>query len=121
MNGKGINPACGVINPVGTEQIPVRAGAGASRQQDAEHAAALGEGGGDVMKDGQAQEDLAVPGLGTGSGKCLLLPLASYSGSCTETQFRGAGVASPTGCDAGELCRDSLQIIQEDAAVAQGR
>lgn len=115
MNGKGINPACGAINPAGAEKIPVRAGAGAPRQQDAGHVAALWEGGGDVTKDGQAWEDLAVPGLGTGSGKCLLPPVADCPGSCVETQFWGAAVAHPPqGHDAGEQLvprRDSLQVI----------
>lgn len=112
-----------MVNPAGTEQIPVQAGAGAPWQQDEGHAATLGEGGGDVMKDGQALEDLAMPGLGTGAGKCLLPPVASYPGSCMETQFWGAGVASPMGRDAGEQLvprRDSLQVVQEDAVVAQG-
>ena len=85
MKGKRINPACGAINPAGTEQIPVQAGVGAPQQQDTGYAAALGQGGGDVMKGGQAQEDLAVPGLGTGSRKCLLPPIANCPGSCVET------------------------------------
>lgn len=59
MNGKGTNPVCEVIDPAGTEQIPVQAGVGALRQQDARHVAALGEGGGGVTKAGQAREDLA--------------------------------------------------------------
>lgn len=123
MDGQGINPVCGAINPVGTEQITVQAGTGAPRQQDAGHAAALGEGGGDVMKDGRAREDLAVPRLGTGSRKCLLPPIANYPGSCMETQFWGAAVAFHQGHDAGEQLvphRDSLQVIQEDAAMARG-
>lgn len=56
----------GSINPASTEQIPVRAGTGAPQQQDTGREAALGEGGGDGTKDGQAQEDLAMPRLGTG-------------------------------------------------------
>lgn len=114
---------CSEINPAGTEQIPVQAGVGAPQQQDAGHVAALGEGGGDVMKDGQAREDLAVPGVGTGSGKCLLPSLANCPGSCMETRFWSAAVASPQGHDAGEQlvpCRDSLQVIREDAAMAWG-
>lgn len=85
MDGKGINPVCREINPAGTEQIPVWAGAGAPQQQDAGHASASGEGGGDVMKDGQAREDLAVPRLGTGSGKHLLPALANCPACCVET------------------------------------
>lgn len=38
--------------------------------------AALGEGGGGVTEAGQAREDLAVPRLSTGSGMCLLPPIA---------------------------------------------
>lgn len=40
-----------------------------------------------------------------------------------ESQSQGAAVASPQGRDDGEQlvpCRDSLQVIQEDAAVPQG-
>jgi len=81
MDGKGIDPVRRAINPAGIEQIPVQAGTGEPRQQDTGHAAAFGEGGGDVMKNGQAWEDLAVSRLGTGSGKRLLPPVASCPGS----------------------------------------